>query len=139
MNAKSMFHCSLLGHVHFILFRLACANLRSLSVISLHSSTADVVGSQPSLTFALEGSPNNVSTSVGLKYFWSTLTIMSPIATFGCFSRDMSLTKPISLVPVPSNSNVNPSSLALQSNKISNFVLLSSGNHEVFSFFLLQH
>ena len=57
----------------------------SLSIISFTSSSRFVVASQPNSFVALEGSPNKVSTSQGLKYLGSIFTTTLPVSVLSQF------------------------------------------------------
>ena len=70
------------------------AESKSDEIISEHISCAEICGSHPSIFFALEGSPSNVSTSVGRKYLLSIFTITSPIEIDGHLLPEISETTP---------------------------------------------
>ena len=81
--------------------------------ISAHISCAVISGTQPNLFFAFDGSPNNVSTSAGLKYLGSIFIITSPTFNAGARSPSIFSIVAISSIPLPVKEISKPSSRAL--------------------------
>ena len=74
--------------------------------ISAHISCAVISGTQPNLFFAFDGSPNNVSTSAGLKYLGSIFIITSPTFNAGARSPSIFSIVAISSIPLPEKENI---------------------------------
>ena len=56
------------------------ASFKSNSIIDFINFSKEILGDHPNFSLAFAASPNNVSTSHGLKYLESILTIISPVS-----------------------------------------------------------